>query len=95
MLALALALKDKTGIHGISVGTDGLDGNGAAAGAWVSPATLHRAHALGLTPERYLANNDSYSFFDAVGTTVVTGPTFTNINDFRGMVIEQPQGETR
>lgn len=95
MLALALALKDKVGIHGISVGTDGLDGNGAAAGAWVSPETLHQAHEIGLAPEGYLANNDSFSFFDAVGTTVVTGPTFTNINDFRGLVIEQTQGETR
>ena len=94
-LALALALKDKAGIHGISVGTDGLDGNGAAAGAWVSPETLRRAHEMGLAPEVYLANNDSFSFFDAVGTTVITGPTFTNINDFRGLVIERTQGETR
>jgi glycerate 2-kinase len=88
MLALALALKEKAGIHGVSVGTDGLDGKGAAAGAWVAPGTLRHALELGLSPEAHLANNDSYSFFDAIGTTVVTGPTFTNINDFRGLVIE-------
>lgn len=88
MLALALALKGQAGIHGISVGTDGLDGNGAAAGAWMSPETWRQALAQGLTPMVCLANNDSFSFFDAVGTTVVTGPTFTNINDFRGLVIE-------
>ena len=87
-LALALALQGEAGIHAISAGTDGLDGNGAAAGAWIAPDTLARAASAGLDPRSMLEDNDSFSFFDAIGSTVVTGPTFTNINDFRALVIE-------
>jgi hydroxypyruvate reductase len=87
-LSLALALQGQAGIHAISAGTDGLDGTGKAAGAWIAPDTLARAHAAGLDPVGSLRNNDSFSFFEAIGSTVVTGPTFTNVNDFRAMLIE-------
>jgi hydroxypyruvate reductase len=87
-LALALALDGQPGIHALSAGTDGLDGNGAAAGAWISPDTLVQARAAGLDPLACLNDNDSFGLFDAIGSTVVTGPTFTNINDFRAVLIE-------
>lgn len=87
-LALALALQGEAGIHAISAGTDGLDGNGAAAGAWIAPDTLARAQSAGLDPAGALHRNDSFGFFDALGSTVLTGPTFTNINDFRAVLIE-------
>lgn len=87
-LALALALDGEAGIHAMSAGTDGLDGCGAAAGAWISPDTLMRARVRGLDPIARLRDNDSFGFFDAIGSTVVTGPTFTNINDFRAVLVD-------
>ncbi len=90
-LALALALSGETGIHALSAGTDGLDGGGAAAGAWITPDTLNRGRSLGLDPWTHLQQNDSFSFFDAIGDTVVTGPTYTNINDVRAMLIGRPR----
>ncbi|MDE2347707.1 MAG: glycerate kinase [Gammaproteobacteria bacterium] len=87
-LALALALDGEAGIHALSAGTDGLDGSAAAAGAWISPDTLLRARALGVDPIARLRDNDSFGFFDAIGSTVVTGPTFTNINDFRAILVD-------
>jgi len=89
-LAAALALQGTAGIHLLSAGTDGLDGSGAAAGAWITSDTLARGRTLGLDPQQCLHENDSFTFFDAVGSTVVTGPTFTNINDFRAMLIDVP-----
>jgi hydroxypyruvate reductase len=88
MLALALALQGLPGVYGFSAGTDGLDGSGAAAGAWITPDTLQQAARMGLKPAEFLARNDSFSFFDAMGSTVVTGPTHTNINDFRALLIQ-------
>ena len=87
-LALALELDGQPGIHALSAGTDGLDGNGAAAGAWIAPDTLLRARAAGWDPLACLNDNDSFSLFDAIGSTVVTGPTFTNINDFRAVMVQ-------
>jgi hydroxypyruvate reductase len=87
-LALALGLDGQPGIHALSAGTDGLDGSGAAAGAWIAPDTLVRARAAGLDPAARLRDNDSFSFFHAIAATVVTGPTHTNINDFRALLIE-------
>lgn len=87
-LALALALQGQAGIHALSAGTDGLDGNGAAAGAWIGPDTLSRGRSVGIDPLQCLQDNDSFRYFDAIGATVVTGPTFTNINDFRAVLIE-------
>jgi hydroxypyruvate reductase len=89
-LALALALKDQKEahrIHGISAGTDGLDGKAEAAGAWVDAHTLARGAQQGLSALQCLDANDSATFLDAAGTLVHTGPTFTNINDFRAVLV--------
>ena len=85
-LALALALRGRPGFHAVSAGSDGLDGSGGAAGAWIAPDTLRRAGGAELAIAA-LQDNDSFSFFEAVGGLVVTGPTFTNINDFRAVMV--------
>ncbi len=87
-LALAIALNGRSGIHAISAGTDGLDGNGDAAGSWVAPNTLLRAPGGLRSALDALGNNDSFSFFKHVDGLVITGPTFTNINDFRAVMVE-------
>ena len=87
LLALALALDGHAGIHALAADTDGIDGSEDNAGAVIAPDTLARAHALGLDPARMLAANDSYSLFAALGDLVVTGPTRTNVNDFRAILI--------
>jgi glycerate-2-kinase len=70
-----------------AAGTDGRDGNTPAAGAWADERTLARARALKLDPKRFLARNDSYGFFRKVGGLVVTGPTGTNVMDFRAVLV--------
>ncbi len=87
LLALAAALGGADGIWAIACDTDGIDGSENNAGALISPDTLRRADALGLSPDRALAENDSYGFFAALGDLVVTGPTRTNVNDFRAILI--------
>jgi hydroxypyruvate reductase len=87
-LALAIALGGRSGIHAASAGTDGLDGNGGAAGAWIAPGTLLRAGNGSRTAVDALQDNDSFSFFEAIDGLVITGPTFTNINDFRAVMVE-------
>jgi glycerate 2-kinase len=87
LLALAIALNRHSGIFALACDTDGIDGTEDNAGAVCGPDTLARAHALGLRPADYLANNDGYSFFSALGDLVVTGPTQTNVNDFRAILI--------
>ena len=89
-LALALALDARGGIHAIACDTDGIDGAAEVAGALIGPGTLWRAAALGLDAQSALAGNDSHTFFAATGEQVVTGPTLTNVNDFRAILI-QPQ----
>jgi glycerate 2-kinase len=92
-LALALALETApvaARIHALSAGTDGLDGRAGAAGAWIAPDTLPRARAAALAPRDLLARNDSATLFDRVGALVHTGPTNTNVNDFRAILIEAP-----
>ncbi len=86
-LALAIALESAPGIHAIACDTDGTDGAGDNAGALVGPDTLARARAVGLDPAHYLADNDSYAFFAELGDLVTTGPTRTNVNDFRAILI--------
>ena len=86
-LALAIALQSEAGIYGLACDTDGIDGAADVAGAVVLPSTLHAAQTAGLDPEAYLARNDAHSFFKAINNQVVTGPTLTNVNDFRALLI--------
>ena len=87
-LALALALRGKAGIWAIACDTDGEDGaNLGAAGAIITPDTLSRAEALGLDPAASLGRHDSGGLFSALGDLVVTGPTCTNVNDFRAILV--------
>jgi hydroxypyruvate reductase len=88
-LALAIALDGAPGVWALAADTDGTDGAAEAAGAFVAPDTLARAAAAGLDPERALADNDSYSFFDSLGDLVMTGPTHTNVNDFRAILVTE------
>ena len=74
----------------IACDTDGIDGTQDNAGALLSPDTLARAAAMGLDAGAYLADNDGYGFFSALGDLVVTGPTFTNVNDFRAILVKSP-----
>ena len=86
-LALAIALDGAAGIHGVACDTDGVDGAAEVAGALVGPETLARARAAGLDPAAALAENDAHSFFAALGDQVTPGPTLTNVNDFRAVLI--------
>lgn len=86
-LALAIALKGAEGIHAIACDTDGVDGAAEVAGAVIGPQTLQDAAKAGLDPQAALAANDAHSFFGAIGAQVVTGPTLTNVNDFRAIAI--------
>ncbi len=87
LLALAVALDSAPGIHAIACDTDGLDGTQDNAGAIIGPDTLARARHAGLDPRAALAEHRSYDFFEALGDLVVTGPTRTNVNDFRAILI--------
>ena len=87
-LGLAIALAGQPGVWALACDTDGIDGTEDAAGAIVTPTTLARAAAKGLDPARFLADNNAYLFFEALGDLVVTGPTLTNVNDFRAILID-------
>jgi glycerate 2-kinase len=87
-LGLAIALDGAPGISALACDTDGIDGTEDAAGAIVTPTTLARAAARGLDPARHLAENTAYLFFRELGDLVVTGPTLTNVNDFRAILID-------
>jgi hydroxypyruvate reductase len=86
-LGLAVALQAQAGVWAIAADTDGIDGIEDNAGARVSPDTLARAHAQGVKATDCLDRNDAYGFFDALGDLVVTGPTHTNVNDFRAILV--------
>ncbi|TKW68049.1 MAG: glycerate kinase [Paracoccus denitrificans] len=86
-LALALALDGAPGIRAIACDTDGVDGAAEVAGAQIGPDTLARAQQSRLNPAAALADNDAHSFFGAIAHQVVTGPTLTNVNDFRAILI--------
>jgi hydroxypyruvate reductase len=88
LLALAIALDGVRGIWAIACDTDGIDGTEDNAGAVLRPDTLARGRALGLDAAALLANNDAYRYFAALGDLVVTGPTRTNVNDFRAIYIQ-------
>lgn len=87
LLALAIALDGAPGIHALAADTDGIDGVGEVAGAIIGPDSLARARALGIDPAAALADNDAHAFFAALGDGIVTGPTFTNVNDFRAILV--------
>jgi glycerate 2-kinase len=87
LLSLALALDRHDGIHAIAGDTDGVDGQEEIAGAVIDPDTLARAEALGMRARQRLDDNDAHAFFEALGDSVVTGPTRTNVNDFRAILI--------
>ena len=88
LLALALALEGAPGVYALAADTDGVDGAGDNAGALLDPLTLERARSAGIDPAGRLADNDGHAVFAAVGGLVVTGPTRTNVNDFRAILIE-------
>jgi glycerate 2-kinase len=87
LLGCALALQGEKGVHVLAADTDGIDGIEDNAGAIVTPDTLARAAAQGLSARARLDANDAYNFFAPLGDLVVTGPTFTNVNDFRALLI--------
>lgn len=93
LLALAAALDGRPGIHALSADTDGIDGSEDNAGAWLFPDSLTRAAALGLNAVERLADNDGYGFFATLGDLLITGPTRTNVNDFRAILIDAPSSE--
>lgn len=86
-LALAIALQGLDGVYALAADTDGIDGNGDDAGALVSPDSLARAAAMGIDARARLMDNDAHGFFAALGDLLVTGPTRTNVNDFRAILI--------
>ena len=88
LLALTIALEGAPGIHAIACDTDGIDGSEDNAGALAGPDSLARAEALGLSARASLADNDGYGLFEALGDLVMTGPTLTNVNDFRAILVE-------
>jgi glycerate 2-kinase len=88
LLSLAVALDGHPRIHAIAGDTDGIDGAEDVAGAIVAPDTIARAWAKGLNARERLADNDAHAFFGALGDAVITGPTLTNVNDFRAILIE-------
>ena len=91
-LALALALNGESGIAAIAGDTDGTDGGAGSpddpAGAFIDETTLARAGTLGLDPAAFLADNDSGGFFSGLGDLLRPGPTYTNVNDFRAIIVD-------
>jgi glycerate 2-kinase len=89
LLALAIALDGMPGIYALAGDTDGVDGSEDNAGAIITPDTLKRAEAAGLNAKAMLADNDPWTFFKGIGDLLMTGPTLTNVNDFRAILIEK------
>jgi glycerate 2-kinase len=87
LLSLAIALDSVANVYAIACDTDGIDGSENNAGALLYPDTLERAYKLGLNPKKYLERNDAYTFFFKLGDLVETGPTYTNVNDFRAILV--------
>ncbi len=90
LLSLCVALGGEKGIYALAGDTDGVDGLEEIAGAYISPETLKLAEAAGINTLARLADNDGHGFFEALGKSVVTGPTLTNVNDFRAIYIASP-----
>jgi hydroxypyruvate reductase len=87
LLGCAIALQGEPGVHVLAADTDGIDGIEDNAGAIVTPDTLARGAAKGMKAAEFLDRNDAYNFFSPLGDLVVTGPTFTNVNDFRALLV--------
>jgi glycerate 2-kinase len=87
LLSLAISLNGQPGVYALACDTDGVDGQEELAGALLDPGTLTRAWTMGIHPAERLAQNDGHGFFEAIGDSVVTGPTLTNVNDFRAIFI--------
>ena len=94
LLSLAVALDGCPGIHAIAGDTDGVDGMEDIAGAYLAPDSLARAWTKGIKPKDSLDSNDGHGFFEALGDSVVTGPTLTNVNDFRAILITEEARRT-
>jgi hydroxypyruvate reductase len=92
LLALALALEGRPGIWALACDTDGIDGSEENAGAWIGPGTLAHARDKGLDAEAFLRENNSYEYFREIGNLIVTGPTRTNVNDFRIVLVNTDDG---
>lgn len=90
LLALGIAMKGQPGVYGIAGDTDGVDGIEEIAGAILTPSTLERAWEKGINPSESLARNDGHGFFGALGDSLITGPTMTNVNDFRAIFVDRP-----
>ena len=92
LLSLGIALAGQPGVYAIAGDTDGVDGIEEIAGALLAPDTLERAWAKSINPAEALADNDGHGFFETLGDSVVTGPTLTNVNDFRAIFVAGGQG---
>ncbi|HTS21046.1 MAG TPA: glycerate kinase [Casimicrobiaceae bacterium] len=95
LLSLAIALDGHAGVHALAGDTDGVDGLEEIAGAFVGPDTLERAWERGINTKERLAQNDGHGFFQSLGDSVVTGPTLTNVNDFRAVLVAADARERR
>jgi len=91
LLALTIALDGQPGVSAVACDTDGIDGSEDNAGAIMMPDTLKRARGLRLDPQTMLGDNDGYTFFEKLDDLIVTGPTLTNVNDFRAILIDPPE----
>lgn len=88
LLSMALTLAGEPGVYALAADTDGVDGLEEIAGAVITPDTLARAWAMQMPPADRLTDNDGHGFFEALGDSVITGPTMTNVNDFRAVIID-------
>ncbi len=88
LLALALKLNGAQGIYAMAADTDGVDGGAEVAGAFINPTTLARARQLGIDPYTELSNNNAHQFFEKLGDQLITGPTLTNVNDIRIILVD-------
>ena len=92
LLSLAVGLDGLPGVFALAADTDGIDGAEEVAGAIITPDTIARAAARGIDAKERLADNDGHGFFEALGDQVITGPTLTNVNDFRAVLVMEPRG---